>query len=94
MSVNLFTVAGRCLHCTDVGGKLEIAHRLHEDWRHGRLRLDGEVPAAGPPVAGRPPLPVLVNPARLAQRRIGKPEGQAALIHAVAHIVQRDQPGL
>jgi uncharacterized ferritin-like protein (DUF455 family) len=28
----------------------------------------------------------LVSPGRLAQRRIGTPEGQAALIHAVAHI--------
>jgi uncharacterized ferritin-like protein (DUF455 family) len=86
MLVNLFTVAGRCLHCMDVGRKLEMAHRLHEDWRRGRLRLDREVPPAGPPLAGRPRLPELVNPSRLAQRRIGKPEGQAALIHAVAHI--------
>ena len=38
------------------------------------------------PLPGRPPRPVLVAPARLAQRSPFTSEGRAALLHAVAHI--------
>lgn len=35
---------------------------------------------------GRPARPDLIHPARVPQRGLGKPEGRAALLHAVAHI--------
>ena len=35
---------------------------------------------------GRPQRPELIHPARVPQRGLGKPEGRAALLHAVAHI--------
>lgn len=38
------------------------------------------------PVPGRPERPPLVHPAKLAKRGLGKPEGRAALVHAIAHI--------
>jgi len=37
-------------------------------------------------IPGRPERPALIHPARLAKRGLGKPEGRAALIHAIAHI--------
>lgn len=38
------------------------------------------------PAPGRPERPRLIHPARLRKRGLGKPEGRAALIHAIAHI--------
>jgi uncharacterized ferritin-like protein (DUF455 family) len=42
------------------------------------------LPVADTP--GRPPTPRLVDPRTVPRRRIGTPEGRAALIHAIAHI--------
>lgn len=46
-------------------------------------------PGAPPPTAalpGRPARPLLVHPARVPRRSPAKPEGLAALLHAIAHI--------
>lgn len=86
MSSNLYLAAEQCLRCAEVGLKLELATRLRDDLKAGRLARAGEVGEADLLDAGRPPLPELVAPGKLAHRRIGTPEGQAALIHAVAHI--------
>lgn len=86
MSSNLYLAAERCLCCTDVEQKLGLAKRLWDDWRAGLLVRTGELPEAELTDAGRPSRPTLVAPGRLAHRRIGTPEGQAALLHAVAHI--------
>jgi uncharacterized ferritin-like protein (DUF455 family) len=86
MSSDLYAAAEHCLRCTDVAQKLALAERLRDDWVAGRLRRN---PAAHVPSlrdAGRPARPVLVRPGALARRRLGTPEGRAALIHAVAHI--------
>ena len=82
---NLHRAAHACLCCPDVDEKLERARALHADWLAGRLAPE---PLALPPVEtpGRPARPELVPPAQVPQRRIGTPEGHAALIHAVAHI--------
>jgi uncharacterized ferritin-like protein (DUF455 family) len=86
MTVSLFDAAERCLRCTHVEHKLEMARRLSDDWQAGRLQRAGDAPAPGPPEAGRPPRPELVAPERLTQRRVGSPQGRAALVHAVTHI--------
>jgi len=86
MPVNLFNATEQCLLCADVEQKLEMTHRLSDDWKAGRLQPVADASAPGPPEAGRPARPMLVPPGRLVQRRIGSPEGHAALIHAVAHI--------
>lgn len=46
------------------------------------------VPTAAQQAAlpGRPPLPRLIHPARVAKRSPASPQGLAALIHAIAHI--------
>ncbi len=86
MPENLFAAAAACVSETDVYQKLAMAKALRDDWCAGQLGRDGEAPAVDIRVAGRPAKPVLVPPSQLAQRRIGSPEGQAALVHAVAHI--------
>jgi uncharacterized ferritin-like protein (DUF455 family) len=86
MSSNLYLAAERCLRCTEVEAKLELATGLWAQWRAGSLVRTGDSPEAILLDAGRPPRPQLVAPGKLAHRRIGTPEGQAALVHAVAHI--------
>jgi len=86
MSENLYTIAAACLRCADVSQKLELAGELRNAWENGRLSRGAVSPAEEIPDAGRPERPTLVSPSRLAHRRIGTPEGQAALVHAVAHI--------
>jgi uncharacterized ferritin-like protein (DUF455 family) len=86
MSPNLFLAAERCLRCAEVEPKLALARRLRDDLNAGRLSRAGKAVEPDLLEAGRPPRPALVAPAKLAHRRIGTPEGQAALVHAVAHI--------
>lgn len=86
MSSNLYLAAEQCLRCNEVEPKLELATRLRDELLAGRLSRAGEVSEADLLDAGRPPRPELVAPGKLAHRRIGTPQGQAALVHAVAHI--------
>jgi len=86
MSSNLHLAAEHCLACDVVEQKLELVRLLRDDWQAGRLRADSSIPAATRDQAGRPARPALVAPAQLTKRRIGTPRGQAALVHAVAHI--------
>lgn len=86
MSSNLYLAAERCLRCTEVEHKLELATALWDDCSAGRLVRMGDLRGAGMLEAGRPSRPPLVAPGKLAHRRIGTSEGQAALVHAVAHI--------
>lgn len=50
------------------------------------LPVESERPAAAAPVPGRPDRPLLVHPARVPRRSPTRPEGLAALLHAIAHI--------
>lgn len=50
------------------------------------LPLSPHVPAAAGPLPGRPECPRLVHPARVPRRSPARPEGLAALLHAIAHI--------
>ncbi len=87
MSSNtIFLAAEACLRCSDVENKLALATQLHADLCAGLLSCGDRAGDATLLDAGRPDRPTLVAPSELAQRRIGSPEGQAALIHAVAHI--------
>jgi len=85
MSQNLHQAAQQCLLITDLERKLAAATALWQDWQAGRLR-PGPIDLPEVSEAGRPARPELVPPGQVAQRKIGTAEGQAALIHAVAHI--------
>ena len=50
------------------------------------LPVEQHAPAATAPVPGRPERPELIHPARVPRRSPFKPEGLAALLHAIAHI--------
>jgi len=85
MKQNLHQAAHACLINRSLADKLAGATALYADWQAGGLEAK---PIDLPTVieAGRPDKPVLVAPAELPRRKIGTPEGHAALIHAVAHI--------
>ena len=50
------------------------------------LSIAAEAPLPDAPLPGRPARPELVHPARVPRRSPNKPEGLAALLHAIAHI--------
>jgi uncharacterized ferritin-like protein (DUF455 family) len=64
--------------------KAAQATALHEE--AGQLPLSPTAPMPAVPLPGRPLLPRLVHPARVPRRSPAKPEGLAALLHAIAHI--------
>lgn len=85
MTNNLYQAAYDCLMLADPAHKQAAAGTLYRRYQAGELSLEAcPVPEVETP--GRPPRPVLVPPGEVAHRRIGTPEGHAALIHAVAHI--------
>ena len=85
MTINLHQAARDCLASCDLNEKLSLATALWDDWQAGRL-VAGPIELADVRDAGRPERPELVPPNQVAQRKIGSPQGHAALIHAVAHI--------
>jgi uncharacterized ferritin-like protein (DUF455 family) len=71
--------------CTaDPREKAALARSLFEGAR--QLPLAPAAPLPPGPLPGRPTLPRLVHPARVPRRSPAKPEGLAALLHAIAHI--------
>jgi len=83
---NLFDAAERCLACDEVAAKLALTHAAARAFERGELAVADTSPPMPIGAPGRPPLPNLVSPRRLAQRGMGSSEGRAALVHAVAHI--------
>ncbi|MFD0666448.1 ferritin-like domain-containing protein [Ramlibacter sp. MAHUQ-53] len=68
----------------DPAAKAEAACALHG--RAASLPLAETLPAVEGLLPGRPPRPVLVHPAKVPRRSPSRPEGLAALLHAIAHI--------
>lgn len=66
--------------------KITLTKKLEEDWANEALSLATTPNLPNIKEAGRPEKPLLVAPRELPRRRLGSPEGIAALIHAVAHI--------
>jgi uncharacterized ferritin-like protein (DUF455 family) len=86
VSANLFAAARACLAETDLAAKLDRAGQLTQQWQRGELVLQRAAPLPELLEAGRPARPVLVPPRELPRRRLGTPGGQAAMLHAIAHI--------
>jgi len=71
--------------CTaEPAAKAAQARALHAE--AGALEIEPRQPTALLPVPGRPGRPLLVHPAKVPRRSPNKPEGLAALLHAIAHI--------
>lgn len=83
---NLFESARRCLLATEVDEKLQLVKSLQVDWRSGELLQDADIRLPDSLEAGYPARPELVPPRQVPRRRLGSPEGQAAMIHAIGHI--------
>lgn len=69
----------------DPRAKVMHARRVARDWRMGRL--DHRFDTAMPDAPARPPLPELLAPSQMPNRRgAGNAANRTALIHALAHI--------
>ena len=66
------------------GRKADQARALVSQAR--QLAISDLAPVCGLPLPGRPAQPELVHPARVPRRSPHRPEGLAALLHAIAHI--------
>jgi len=74
----------QALAASDPGEKAALARALFGAARQLPLAAAAPVPAG--PLPGRPQRPHLVHPARVPRRSPARPEGLAALLHAIAHI--------
>lgn len=71
----------------DPSTKCRMTAVLRGRWRAGRLAVCEGAPAPMEvPVPGRPERPQLVNPLDVPRRKLTTALGQAALVHAIAHI--------
>ena len=77
-------LALQALCCADPREKAALATALHANARQCTLAPQAPVPVQTLP--GRPARPELIHPARVPRRSPTKPEGLAALLHAIAHI--------
>lgn len=84
---NLFDAAYRCIMATEPTEKVHLSQITVQAWQNGQLNLN---PAAFPAqpilMPGLPPSLRLVSPRELPRRKLTTPDGQAALLHALAHI--------
>lgn len=86
MSNSLFVRAAACLDACSPDEKVALSHETARQWREGQLSLQSDSPPQIIAEPGRPSRPHLVAPRDLPRRRLGSPEGHAALIHAICHI--------
>ncbi len=86
MKDSVQTRALQCLLEADPDGKMRCVEILEKDWKAGSLALDWPQPMDQMLDAGQPERPVLVSPRDVPRRRLGSVEGQAAMLHAIAHI--------
>ncbi|MBZ0104361.1 MAG: ferritin-like domain-containing protein [Sulfuricella denitrificans] len=82
----LFDAAFACLMTQDPDSKTTCAKVLWQQWNDGLLATEGEAVPQEVAVPGHPDKPQLVAPGAVERRRLSTPHGQAALIHALAHI--------
>lgn len=75
-----------CLLAADPDDKLARTANTADLIAQDALELEATLHVRRIEVPGRPPRPPLVPPPELEQRKLGTPEGRAALLHAVAHI--------
>ncbi|MBT8058465.1 MAG: ferritin-like domain-containing protein [Gammaproteobacteria bacterium] len=85
-SAGLFEALENCLATRQPEEKCAAVRYLRAAFLSGRTAADPDWPIRpiGPP--GRPDRPPLVDARDVPRRRLGSPEGRAALVHAVAHI--------
>ena len=84
---SVFLGAYRVLLESEPDRKVEMTHTLRADWDAGALsHADPGAPTELIDEPGRPARPRLVEPRDVPKRKPGSRSGQAALVHAIAHI--------
>lgn len=83
---NLFDAANDCIRITDPAEKVRLTQITAQTWQEGQLDLKTTKSATLILTPGLPPSLKLVSPRALPQRQLSSPEGQIALLHALAHI--------
>lgn len=86
MGVAFFETAQRCLALRDPAEKCEAVLAFAGTVADAEPFWDDSFTPQDRGIPGRPDRPELVDPAKVARRRLGSPEGRAALVHAIAHI--------
>jgi uncharacterized ferritin-like protein (DUF455 family) len=86
MITSLYAAAKRCLDCSDPLEKVLLTNYYSRQWRDGLLDLQYQGRALPLPEPGRPELPKLVPPNKVARRKINSDQGRQALVHAICHI--------
>lgn len=79
-------LAGEALAIGDLDLKVAATRALADAWAAGVLCRDLDAPVLPVDAVGRPPRPVLVAPRDLPARKLGRPDGRIAAVHAVTHI--------
>jgi uncharacterized ferritin-like protein (DUF455 family) len=82
--MELRELALRALCADDPREKAALATALHA--QAAQCTLSPAAPRPTAPLPGRPARPHLVHPARVPRRSPARPDGLAALLHAIAHI--------
>lgn len=82
----MFQAAYECLMEADLELKISKVAQLQMDWSEDRFEFTATEEIHRVPDPGRPLKPLLVSPKELPKRRLGSPEGHAALMHSIAHI--------
>lgn len=85
-SKNIFQSVYDCLMEVDLDRKVSKLAQLQIDWADDLLEFTPTEAIHRVPDPGRPEKPLLVSPKELPKRRLGSPEGHAALMHSIAHI--------
>lgn len=89
MTTTLFDAAYHCLMACDPADKVQLTQSTIQAWRAGELSLadiDASTPVQPIVTPGQPSYLRLVSPKEVPRRTLTSPAGQAALIHALAHI--------
>jgi len=83
---SLFDLARDCIAVRAPDEKVARTREVAASWRAGRCSLTAGGSPAPIAVPGRPEKPALVHPSQVKRRKLTTPAGQAAFLHALAHI--------
>jgi uncharacterized ferritin-like protein (DUF455 family) len=86
MKKSVHEYAFECLQEQQTDAKSVLVNQLQQAWNRNELSLDLSSPLPLLEEAGHPEKPELVHPREVPRRRLGSKEGQAAMLHAIAHI--------
>ena len=86
MQKSVFDAAFSVIQATDPDQKVKQSLEMAQAWLASDLVVESSNEILKIEMPGRPVKPELVPASNLPRRRLGTPEGHAALIHAVTHI--------